>query len=49
MENFNRVIHPRSEVYKKYKVKILGILKTEDINKLKRNCFGRWQELACQS
>lgn len=34
-ELFNRVIHPRSEVYKKYKVKILGILKTEDINKLK--------------
>lgn len=34
-ELFNRVIHPRSEVYKKYKVKILRILKTEDINKLK--------------
>lgn len=34
-ELFNRVIHPRSEVYKKYKVKILGILKTEDRNKLK--------------
>lgn len=34
-ELFNRVIHPRSEVYKEYYVKVLGEIKEENIKKLR--------------
>ncbi|MBS9776324.1 MAG: rRNA pseudouridine synthase [Fusobacterium sp.] len=32
---FNRLVHPKSEVYKKYYLKIFGKLKEKDIEKLK--------------
>ncbi len=34
-ELFNRVIHPRSEIYKQYYVKVLGEVKEESVEKLK--------------
>ena len=35
-ELFNRVVHPKSEIYKKYYIKILGELKKEEIDELKK-------------
>lgn len=35
-ELFNRVIHPRSEVYKEYYVKVLGEIKDSSIEKLEK-------------
>ncbi len=34
-ELFNKVVHPKSEIYKKYYLKIFGKLRQEDIEKLK--------------
>ena len=35
-ELFNRIVHPKSEIYKKYYVKILGEIKKEEIEELKK-------------
>ena len=35
-ELFNRIVHPKSEIYKKYYVKILGEIKKEEIDELKK-------------
>ena len=33
---FNRIVHPKSEIYKKYYVKIFGKIKKEEIEELKK-------------
>lgn len=35
-ELFNRLVHPKSEIYKKYYVKVFGKIKKEEIDELKR-------------
>ena len=35
-ELFNRIVHPKSEIYKKYYVKIFGEIKKEEIAELKK-------------
>ena len=35
-ELFNRIVHPKSEIYKKYYVKIFGEIKKEEIEELKK-------------
>lgn len=35
-ELFNRIIHPKSEIFKKYYLKILGEVKKEDLEKIKK-------------
>ena len=35
-ELFNRIVHPKSEVYKKYYVKIFGEIKKKEIDELKK-------------
>ena len=35
-ELFNRIVHPKSEIYKKYYVKIWGKIKKEEIEELKK-------------
>ena len=35
-ELFNRIVHPKSEIYKKYQVKIFGEIKKEEIEELKK-------------
>lgn len=35
-ELFNRLVHPKSEIYKKYYVKIFGEMKKEEIEELKK-------------
>ena len=35
-ELFNRIVHPKSEIYKKYYIKIFGEIKKEEIDELKK-------------
>lgn len=35
-ELFNRLVHPKSEIYKKYYVKVFGKIKKEEVDELKR-------------
>ena len=35
-ELFNRLVHPKSEIYKKYYIKVFGELKKEEIDELKK-------------
>lgn len=35
-ELFNRLVHPKSEIYKKYYIKVFGEVKKEEINELKK-------------
>ena len=35
-ELFNRLVHPRSEIYKKYYIKVFGEVKKEEIEELKK-------------
>ena len=35
-ELFNRLVHPKSEIYKKYYIKVFGEVKKEEIEKLKK-------------
>ena len=40
-ELFNRLVHPKSEIYKKYYIKVFGEVKKEEIEELKK---GIWLE-----
>ncbi len=38
-ELFNRLVHPKSEIYKKYYIKVFGEVKKEEIEELKKGVF----------
>ena len=47
-ELFNRLVHPKSEIYKKYYIKVFGEVKKEEIEELKKRCFTRrWKNITC--